>query len=186
MQRSCRCGSVVGVGLLTLLVWLARQHVSIGRCPWQHVARVTRDTPLCVCPLTQGRLEAAEQQLQRWRLILDGAADCATPEDVLHLLNRLQQQHVQAAVQVGDKAEEAAQLRSQVEAAAAAQREAEADAAAARAAAEESAAGLSRAERKLALLGKERDGLKAILASYDEEYLNQHGGWQAGQQVVGS
>ena len=129
-----------------------------------------------VTPL-QGRLEAAEQQLQRWRLILDGAADCATPEDVLHLLNRLQQQHVQAAVQVGDKAAEAAQLRSQVEAAAAAQREAEADAAAARAAAEEAAAGLSRAERKLALLGKERDGLKAILASYDEEYLNQHGGW---------
>lgn len=96
---------------------------------------------------------------------------------MLHLLNRLQQQHVQAAVQVGDKAEEAAQLRSQVEAAAEAQREAEADAAAARAAAEEAAAGLSRAERKLALLGKERDGLKAILASYDEEYLNQHGGW---------
>lgn len=41
-------------------------------------------------------------------------------------------------------------------------------------AAEES---LARAERKAALLAKEREGLKAILASYDEEYLNQQGGW---------
>ena len=47
----------------------------------------------------QGRLEGAEQQLQRWRVILEGAADCATPEDVLHTLNRLQQQQMEATVQ---------------------------------------------------------------------------------------
>lgn len=48
----------------------------------------------------QGRLQDAETQLQRWRIILEGAADCATPEDVLHLLNTLQQQHMEARVQV--------------------------------------------------------------------------------------
>lgn len=36
-------------------------------------------------------------------------------------------------------------------------------------------ASLARAERKAALLTKEREGLKAILASYDEEYLNHQG-----------
>lgn len=81
------------------------------------------------------------------------------------------------APQVGDKAEEVAQLRSAAEAADAARAEAVAAAAAAQAASDEAAAALSRAERKLVLLGKERDGLQAILASYDEEYLNQHGGW---------
>lgn len=79
--------------------------------------------------------------------------------------------------QLGDKAEEAAQLRSAAAAADAARVEAQQAAAAAQAAAEEAAAALSRAERKLVLLGKDRDGLKGILASYDEEYLNQHGEW---------
>lgn len=41
--------------------------------------------------------------------------------------------------------------------------------------AEELAATLARAERKAGLLAKEREGLKAILASYDEEYLNHQG-----------
>ena len=40
---------------------------------------------------------------------------------------------------------------------------------------EELAASLARVERKAALLSKEREGLKAILASYDEEYLNHQG-----------
>lgn len=190
----------------------------------------------------QGRLAAAEQQLGRWRLILEGTADCASPEDVLHLLNSLQKQLMEAAVQVGwvpmtmllpairtaracmclgrgmqrlpplasagfkaaralytsttssvlkeppaqprspvvvqvgDKAEEVAQLRSAAAAADAARAEAEQAAAAAHAASEQVAAALSRAERKLVLLTKERDGLKSILASYDEEYLNQQGG----------
>ena len=48
----------------------------------------------------QGQLEAAEQQLQRWRVIVEGTADCAGPEDVLHLLNSLQQRQMEAAVQV--------------------------------------------------------------------------------------
>ncbi|KAL4431158.1 hypothetical protein ABPG75_006414 [Micractinium tetrahymenae] len=130
----------------------------------------------------QGRLAAAEQQLGRWRLILEGAADCATPEDVLHLLNSLQSQQMEAAVQVGDKAEEVAQLRSTAAAADAARAEADQAAAAAQAAAEQAAAALSRAERKLVLLTKERDGLQGILASYDEEYLNQQGAELGPQQ----
>lgn len=81
---------------------------------------------------------------------------------------------------MGDKAEEVAQLRAAAAGADAARAEAEQAAAAAQAAADESAAALSRAERKLVLLGKERDGLKGILASYDEEYLNQQGGWLSG------
>ncbi|KAL4423583.1 hypothetical protein ABPG77_004623 [Micractinium sp. CCAP 211/92] len=130
----------------------------------------------------QGRLAAAEQQLGRWRVILDGAADCACPEDVLHLLTSLQKQQMEAAVQVGDKAEEVAQARSDAAAADAARAEAEQAAAAAQAAADQAAAALSRAERKLVLLTKERDGLKGILASYDEEYLNQQGAELGPQQ----
>lgn len=52
----------------------------------------------------QGRLGDAEEQLGRWRLILQGAAECATPEDVLHLLNTLQRQQMEARVQVGAQA----------------------------------------------------------------------------------
>lgn len=48
-------------------------------------------------------------------------------------------------------------------------REAEARLARTQAAQSEAAAAVARLERKVALLSKERDGLKSILASYDEE-----------------
>ena len=87
--------------------------------------------------------------------------------------------------QAGDKCEEIAQLRSAAAAALAARVEAEAATTAAQAAAGDAASALSRAEHKLVLLSKERDGLKGILASYDEEYLNQHGGWQPRFALLG-
>jgi hypothetical protein len=63
-----------------------------------------------------------------------------------------------------------------LDAAAAERREAAADLLRASARADEAAAGLARAERKIALLVKERDGLKGILASYDDEYLTSQQG----------
>ena len=48
-------------------------------------------------------------------------------------------------------------------------RKAEAAAEAAKAAEAEAATAAARLERKVALLTKERDGLKSILASYDED-----------------
>lgn len=60
-------------------------------------------------------------------------------------------------------------LAERLRAAEEAERAALADAATARAAHGEAAGNAARLERKAALLSRERDGLKAILASYDEE-----------------
>jgi mitotic spindle assembly checkpoint protein MAD1 len=119
--------------------------------------------------------EQAKQVLKRWTGILSGAADCHTPEDVLHLLTRLQQQRLTAETRVGDRADEIATLRAEVASAEAARREALAAQAGAEALVEDKDKEVERLERKVALLNKERDGLKAVLSSYDEEYLNRQG-----------
>lgn len=119
--------------------------------------------------------EQAEQELKRWTGILSGAADCHTPEDVLHLLTRLQQQRLTAETKVGDKADEIATLRADMASAEAARREALAAQAGAEALVEDKDKEVERLERKVALFSKERDGLKAVLSSYDEEYLNRQG-----------
>eukprot|EP00887_Chlorella_sp_A99_P005609 scaffold1.g5609.t1 len=124
----------------------------------------------------QGQVAELEAQLSRWRLILGGTADCTSPEEVLHLLSGLQARQLLAAAAAGERADAEAALRAEAAAAAEARAAAEASAAAAAGRADEATAGRARAERKLALLAKERDGLKAILASYDEEYLNQQQG----------
>ena len=51
----------------------------------------------------QGQVADLEQQLSHWRLILGGAADCNTPEEVLHLLTSLQAQQVTAAPLAGQR-----------------------------------------------------------------------------------
>jgi hypothetical protein len=60
-------------------------------------------------------------------------------------------------------------MAGQLQAAEARQQEHDAAVAAAQAAREEADAAAARLERQLAVLGKERDGLKRILASYQQE-----------------
>jgi mitotic spindle assembly checkpoint protein MAD1 len=121
-------------------------------------------------------LANAQEQLQRWTAILSGMADCATPEDVLHMIRRLQDAQVTAKAGDGDKAEELATARAEVEAAQAAAREATTRADAATTRAEAIEIDVARLERKTQLLTQERDSLKSVLASYDEEYLSKEDG----------
>lgn len=125
--------------------------------------------------IAEGRAEEAEQQLCRWTAILSDAAGCATPEDILHLLTKLQQERVLAESRVSDRADEVAALKADLSATEAKVIEADAARSSALAAAETQALDLEKSERKAALYAKERDGLRAILASYDEEYLNHQG-----------
>jgi mitotic spindle assembly checkpoint protein MAD1 len=122
-----------------------------------------------------GALAQAQQELRRWTVILEGAADCAAPEDVLHLMRRLQDGQAAAVAAAGARADAEAALRADADAAREAAAAAAADAQAAAARAEAADAALARADRVAALLSRERDSLKAVLASYDEEYLAQHG-----------
>ena len=121
-------------------------------------------------------LATAQEQLQRWTAILSGMADCATPEDVLHMIRKLQDAQITAKAGAGDRAEEVAATRSELEATQTAAREAEARAEAATAHAEAIQVNLARLERKAQLLTQERDSLKSVLASYDEEYLSKEDG----------
>ncbi len=121
-------------------------------------------------------LANAQEQLQRWTAILSGMADCTTPEDVLHMVCRLQDAQISAKAGDGDRAEELATARADAEAAEAAAREATTRADAATARAEAIEFDVARLERKTQLLTQERDSLKCVLASYDEEYLSKEDG----------
>jgi mitotic spindle assembly checkpoint protein MAD1 len=121
-------------------------------------------------------LADAQEQLQRWTAILSGMADCATPEDVLHMVVKLQDAQISAKAGDGDKAEELATLRAEAEAAEAAARDATTRAEAATARAEAMEVDFARLDRKAQLLTQERDSLQSVLASYDEEYLSKEDG----------
>lgn len=121
-------------------------------------------------------LANAQEQLQRWTAILTGMADCATPEDVLHMVCKLQDAQIAAKATAGDRAEELVTSRAEAEAALAAARDATTRAEAATARAEAIEVNVARLERKTQLLTQERDSLKSVLASYDEEYLSKEDG----------
>lgn len=121
-------------------------------------------------------LADAQEQLQRWTAILSGIADCATPEDVLHMVCKLQDAQISAKASAGDQAAELATSRAEAEAALAAARDAKTRADAATARAEAIEINAARLERKTQLLTQERDSLKSVLASYDEEYLSKEDG----------
>ena len=132
-------------------------------------------------------LASAQDQLQRWNAILSGISTtttttdsasgcCSSPEDVLHMMRKLQDGQVAAAAATGDVAEELATVRAEAAATQEAVREAEARAELAATRAEAAETTLARLERRTQMLTDERDSLKAVLASYDEEYLSKGDG----------
>ncbi|KAL4534140.1 hypothetical protein Ndes2437B_g03434 [Nannochloris sp. 'desiccata'] len=121
-------------------------------------------------------LANAQEHLQRWTAILSGMADCDTPEDVLHMVRKLQDAQISAKAGAGDQAEELVTSRGEAEAALAAARDATTRADAATARAEAIEIDVARLERKTQLLTQERNSLKSVLASYDEEYLSKEDG----------
>lgn len=116
-------------------------------------------------------LAETQAQLQRWNALFSTMAECSTPEDVLRMVRRLQDREVSAAAGAGDKAEELGAVRAEAEAAQAAALDAEGRAQAAETRANAAEGNLARLERRVKLLSQERDSLKSVLASYDEEYL---------------
>ena len=116
-------------------------------------------------------LATAQAELQRWTAVLSGTGGCTTPEQVLHLLKKLQDGQVAATAGVGDKVEELSAVRTELEAVRTEARELATASEAAIRRAEAAEASLSRAERRTQLLTQEKDSLKAVLASYDDEYL---------------
>lgn len=120
-------------------------------------------------------LATAQSELERWSAVLSGVADCSTPEDVLRLVKRLQDRELAAAAGTGDMAEQLASVKADLDAATAALKEAQTEAQAEHARAEAATAASLRSGRHVELLAKEKDSLKAVLASYEEEYLAQSG-----------
>ena len=116
-------------------------------------------------------LTEVQAQLQRWNAILSGMADCSTPEDVLRMVRRLQDREVNAVAGAGTRAEELGAVRAEVEATQAALADAEGRVQAAESRADTAEGTAARLERRVKLLSQERDSLKSVLASYDEEYL---------------
>ncbi|KAK9907279.1 hypothetical protein WJX75_000576 [Coccomyxa subellipsoidea] len=120
----------------------------------------------------QAQLEPQQTELRLWRSALAGVAGAgsgAGPEAVLQLLEELRGQVLTLKERAGEKEAEARRLQEAVRAAEDAAKEADARLLRTQAAQSEAAAAVARLERKAALLTKERDGLKSILASYDEE-----------------
>ncbi|EIE27827.1 hypothetical protein COCSUDRAFT_83447 [Coccomyxa subellipsoidea C-169] len=120
----------------------------------------------------QAQVEPQQAELRLWRSALAGAAgagSAAGPEAVLQLLEDLRGQVLTLKEHTGEKEAEARRLQEAVRAAEDAAKEADARLLRTQAAQSEAAGAVARLERKAALLAKERDGLKSILASYDEE-----------------
>lgn len=121
-------------------------------------------------------LATLKEELMRWNAVFANVRDCSTPEDVLALVKRLQDKQIADAAGAGDLAEAVAAARADVEAANTAAKEAETAAQLERDRANVAATACARAERHAELLRQERDSLKSVLASYDEEYLTQNNG----------
>ncbi|CAL8462910.1 g2444 [Coccomyxa elongata] len=120
----------------------------------------------------QAQVEPLQGELRLWRSALTGAAGSGGstgPEAVLQLLENLRGQVLSLTEHAGEKEAEARRLQEALRAAEDAAKEADARLMRTQAAQSEAAGALARTERKVALLTKERDGLKSILASYDEE-----------------
>ncbi|GAQ81982.1 Mitotic checkpoint protein MAD1 [Klebsormidium nitens] len=115
------------------------------------------------------KIRTLEGEIRTWEETARQLPGVVNRGDLATRFEELQKEALTARAKEGDFLEEVARLRSALTSADTSLREAQSDKAAAEGRADDVALALRRAERKVALLVKERDGLKAILASYEEE-----------------
>eukprot|EP00897_Mesotaenium_endlicherianum_P003406 jgi/Mesen1/3093/ME000184S02158 len=109
------------------------------------------------------------EEVRSWEATARSLPGVCGQEDLLPRFAELQADAVAALANQGQTAAQLAEATSALERAQLAAQEALARVAASKAEVAEVALNLQRSERKVSLLTKERDGLKAILASYDDE-----------------
>ncbi|KAK9820056.1 hypothetical protein WJX72_005559 [[Myrmecia] bisecta] len=117
----------------------------------------------------QAQVAHLQREALRWQSVLTDVADVESPEDVLHRLNQLGRDQATATQQLGDKEAEVRALKESLHMSVQQRQEGEAALKASQDACAELAATAARLERKVTLLTRERDGLKKIIESYDEE-----------------
>ena len=138
----------------------------------------------------RGRCEQLEGALARWSAAfagvrgVEGGDRIREPEELALRLRELQAGAQRAIVREGELEARAAGRAAESGALERRCAQAEAGAAEARAAEAAAAAALRRCERKAGLLLKERDGLQAIIKSYEEETVNLSEGGGAPAPVV--
>ncbi|KAG6541966.1 hypothetical protein Mapa_016603 [Marchantia paleacea] len=115
------------------------------------------------------KVKDLESELSAWKEITTKIPGVESRNDILLKVAELQREVVAAGAKIGEHNAQAVKLQTALEMAKSAKDEAESIASAAQAEVVEAVLNLKRAERKVALITKERDGLKEILASYDEE-----------------
>lgn len=120
-------------------------------------------------PELQSKVTCLENELQSWRSMIDGLPGVNSYEDVPRKIAELQKGAVGGMAKVGEMGVQLKELQVSLERAEHERQLADRRVALAREEREEAITNIKRLERKVALLGRERDGLKAIISSYDEE-----------------
>lgn len=118
-------------------------------------------------------LASVQAELDRWKTVLTGVADCTTPEEVLNMIKSLQERQVAAAAGEGDKAEILATARANAEASQRQAKEAEEHAEIQRSRADAAESAAIRANKRIEILQREKDSLRAYISSYEQEYLSE-------------
>ncbi|GLJ05987.1 hypothetical protein SUGI_0029980 [Cryptomeria japonica] len=120
-------------------------------------------------PELQLKIIDLENQLKSWRSMIGDLPGIDSPDDVPRKISDLQKEAVGNMAKVGEMAISLKELKAVLEKEEYERLQANKQAASAREEVEAAMSNIGRLERKIALLSKERDGLKAIISSYDEE-----------------
>ncbi|KAL3680469.1 hypothetical protein R1sor_023425 [Riccia sorocarpa] len=115
------------------------------------------------------KVKHLESELAAWNDFLVKVPGVETRDGILSKIGELQREVVASVAKIGEANAEVAKLQTALQMAKRAKDEAETLANSSQDELVEGALNLKRAERKIALVTKERDGLKEILASYDAE-----------------
>ncbi|KAH9300290.1 hypothetical protein KI387_011873, partial [Taxus chinensis] len=110
-----------------------------------------------------------ENELQCWKSMINDLPGIDSPDDVPQKISELQKEAAGSMVKVGEMAIKLEEFRCALEKEEYERHQANKQAASAREEVEEAMSNIGRLELKIALLSKERDGLKMIISSYDEE-----------------
>ncbi|KAJ7549142.1 hypothetical protein O6H91_07G042100 [Diphasiastrum complanatum] len=117
----------------------------------------------------QLRVKSLETELEAWKEILNELPDVQCRADVPRKMAELQREAVAALAKVGESTVKLVEMQTTAQKGETIKQHDSSDIVAARAEVDELKDKVMRLERQVSRLIKERDGLKSILASYDEE-----------------
>lgn len=115
------------------------------------------------------QVESLERELQSWRNLIEEIPDVERRDDILRKIGDLQREALSAMARVGELTAQITELQADLEKRDTVRCEAQDNANFTQETVNEMTLQNKRLKRKVELLTKERDGLKLILSSYDEE-----------------